>query len=54
MNEALQILQQQIPDLTISFTLMIQGDDYGLTDVLGVEVLRNADKHGVKVDIVNA
>ncbi|KAI2807703.1 hypothetical protein BLOT_005642 [Blomia tropicalis] len=54
MNEALQILQKQIPDLTISFTLMIQGDDYGLTDVLGVEVLRNADKHGVKVDIVNA
>lgn len=54
MNGALKILQGKMPDLTISYTLMIQGDDYGLTDALGVEVLKSAEKHGLRVDIVNA
>lgn len=54
MNSALKILQTEMPDVTVSYTLMIQGDDYGLTDFLGVEVLKNAAKHGVVVDIVNA
>ncbi|KAH9394709.1 hypothetical protein TYRP_004766 [Tyrophagus putrescentiae] len=54
MNSALKILQGEMPDLTISYTLMIQGDDYGLTDALGVEVLKSAAKHGLRVDIVNA
>lgn len=54
MNSALKILQGEMPDLTISYTLMIQGDDYGLTDALGVEVLKSAEKHGLRVDIVNA
>lgn len=44
MNSALKILQGEMPDLTISYTMMIQGDDYGLTDALGVEVLKNAAK----------
>lgn len=54
MNLALKSLQSQVPDMTLSYTLMIQGDDYGLTDALGVEVLRNAAHHGVVVDVVNA
>ena len=53
MNEALATLQKQMPSLTVSFTLEVQGDDYGVTDVLGVSVLKNAVKHGVNVDIVN-
>ena len=32
---------------------MVQGDDYGVTDVLGVGVLKSAAKYGVNVDIVN-
>ena len=44
MNSALKILQQEKPDLTVSFTLMIQGDDYGLTDALGVGVLKSAER----------
>lgn len=53
MNNALKILQSQIPGLTISFTLMVQGDDYGITDELGVKALQSAAKLGVVVDIVN-
>lgn len=44
MNGALKILQGEMPDLTISYTMMVQGDDYGITDALGVEVLKNAAK----------
>ncbi|CAG2175236.1 unnamed protein product [Oppiella nova] len=51
--QALAELQKEIPSLTVSFTLEVQGDDYGLTDALGVDVLKNAVKHGVNVDIVN-
>ena len=53
MNVALATLQSQNPSITVSFTLMVQGDTYGLTDALGVNVLKNAVSHGVRVDIVN-
>jgi len=53
LNTALAQLQKQNPQITVSFTLMVQGDDYGLNDALGVAVLTNAVKHGVRVDIVN-
>ena len=53
MNRALASLQRENPEITVSFTLMVQGDDYGLTDILGVEVLKSAAKNGVNVDIVN-
>lgn len=53
MNEALAILQKERPNSTLSFTLVVQGDVYGVTDSLGVDVLKNAVKHGVRVDIVN-
>ena len=54
MNSALKILQSSGPTVTVSFTLMVQGDDYGVTDALGVEVLKNAAHHSVQIDIVNA
>ncbi len=53
MNAALAQVQKERPQTTVSFTLMVQGDDYGVTDVLGVDVLKSAAKHGVRVDIVN-
>ncbi|ODM94045.1 putative bifunctional chitinase/lysozyme [Orchesella cincta] len=54
MNQALAKVQQERPDVTVSFTLMIQGEDYGLTPALGVDLLVNAKRNGVRVDIVNA
>jgi chitinase len=54
MNGALAKLQQERPETTVSFTLMIQGEDYGLTPALGVDVLVSAKNHGVRVDLVNA
>lgn len=54
MNQALAKVQQERPDVTVSFTLMIQGEDYGLTPALGVDVLKSAKQNGVRVDIVNA
>ena len=54
MNTALKILQSEMPEVTVSFTLMTQGDDYGLTDALGVKVLKNAEEYGVIIDVVNA
>jgi len=53
MNAALAQVQKERPQTTVSFTLMVQGDDYGITDALGVDLLKNAVKHGVRVDIVN-
>ncbi|CAG2114054.1 unnamed protein product [Medioppia subpectinata] len=50
---ALAQIQKENPAITVSFTLEVQGDDYGLTDALGVDVLKAAVKHGVNVDIVN-
>jgi len=54
MNQALAQVQKERPQTTVSFTLEVQGDDYGITIALGVDVLKNAVKHGVRVDIVNA
>jgi hypothetical protein len=54
MNQALAMVQQERPDVTVSFTLMVQGEDYGLTLPLGVDVLVNAKKNNVRVDLVNA
>ncbi|MYW03839.1 cellulose binding domain-containing protein [Streptomyces sp. SID3343] len=54
MNKALARVQRDRPGTTVSFTLMIQGDDYGLTPILGVDLLKNARDNGVSVDIVNA
>ena len=33
---------------------MIQGEDYGMTEVLGVEVLKSAVRNNLRVDVVNA
>jgi hypothetical protein len=52
-NKALAQVQRERPGTTVSYTLMVQGDDYGLTPILGVDVLRNAKANGVRVDLVN-
>lgn len=54
MNQALAQVQRERPSTTVTFTLMVQGEDYGLTPALGVDLLVNAKKNGVRVDIVNA
>ncbi|XP_054161842.1 chitinase-like [Oppia nitens] len=48
--EALAGLQRQNPSITVSFTLRVIGDDYGVTDL---NVIQSAAKHGVDVDAVN-
>ncbi|MFE5332080.1 cellulose binding domain-containing protein [Embleya sp. NPDC056575] len=53
MNKALAKVQRDRPTTTVSFTLMVQGDDYGLTPALGVDLLKSARDNGVRVDIVN-
>ena len=53
MSQALAKLQKERPQTTLSLTLEVQSDDYGLNDALGVNVLKNLEKHGVRVDIVN-
>jgi hypothetical protein len=53
MNKALAQVQRDRPGTQISYTLMVQGDDYGLTPQLGVDVLTNAKANGVSVGIVN-
>ncbi|MBP2476914.1 hypothetical protein JOF53_005786 [Crossiella equi] len=53
MNRALAQVQRERPGTTVSFTLMVQGDDYGLTPALGVDLLKNAKANGVRVDLVN-
>jgi len=54
MNKALAQVQRERPEVTVSFTMPVQGDDYGLTIDLGVNVLKSAKANGVRVDIVNA
>jgi len=51
--QALANVQKSTPGLTISFTLGLQGDDYGIVDGLGVNVLKSAVQHGIDVDLVN-
>lgn len=53
MNQALASLQRENPSITVSYTMMVQGDDYGITNELGVNVLKSAVRNGVNVDIVN-
>jgi hypothetical protein len=53
MNKALAQVQRERPGTQISYTLMVQGDDYGLNPQLGVDVLTNAKANGVNVGIVN-
>lgn len=53
MNQALASLQKENSAITVSYTMMVQGDDYGITIDLGVNVLKSAVKNGVNVDIVN-
>ncbi|ODM99814.1 putative bifunctional chitinase/lysozyme [Orchesella cincta] len=52
-NKALKKVQQERPGTTVSYTLMVQAEDYGLNPDLGVKVLESAKAHGVHVDIVN-
>jgi len=52
-NKALAQVQRERPSTTVSYTLMVQGDDYGLTPILGVDLLKNAKANGVRVGIVN-
>jgi len=54
MNPALAQLQAERPGSTVSFTLMVQSDDYGLTPALGVELLKHAKAAGVDVNIGNS
>jgi chitinase len=53
MNKALRQVQVDRPGTTVSFTLMVVGDTYGIIDSLGVDVLRNAKTNGVVVSTVN-
>lgn len=53
MNKAIAQVQRERPGTVVSYTLMVQGDDYGLTPSLGVDLLNNAKANGVNVGIVN-
>lgn len=53
-NGALALVQQERPQVTVSYTLMVQGDDFGLNPALGLDTLTSAKRHGVRVDVVNA
>jgi chitinase len=52
-NAALAQVQRERPGTTVSYTLMVQGDDFGLTPILGVDVPCSAVRNGVRVDVVN-
>ena len=52
-NQAIAQVQAANPGLVISYTLEVQAATYGLTPILGVQVLQNAVSEGVKVGIVN-
>jgi chitinase len=53
MNKALAKVQRERPEVTVDFTLMVQSEDYGLTPMLGFDLLKNAVRHGVNVNVVN-
>lgn len=52
-NAALAKLQMERPTTTVSYTLMVQAEDYGLNPDLGLRTIQNAKAKGVKVHIVN-
>ena len=53
MNKAIAQVQWERSGTVVSYTLMVQGDDFGLTPSLGVDLLKNAKANGVNVGIVN-
>jgi hypothetical protein len=53
MNKAIAQVQRERSGTVVSYTLMVQGDDFGLTPSLGVDLLKNAKANGVSVGIVN-
>lgn len=52
-TRALAEVQEKRPNTTVRLTLMVQGDDYGLTPELGVNFLKKAKANNLRVDIVN-
>jgi len=52
-NQAIALTQKADPKTVVSYTLEVQAATYGLTPILGVEVLQNAVAEGVNVGIVN-
>jgi hypothetical protein len=53
MTKALAQVQRDRPGTTISFTLLLQGDTFGLNPALGTGVLTSAKANGVNVGTVN-
>lgn len=53
MNKAIAQVQHDRPGTTVSYTLEVVADDYGLVDSIGTQVLTNAVSNGVNVGIVN-
>jgi hypothetical protein len=53
LNTAIAQVQRDRPGTVVGYTLEVQAATYGLTPILGVQVLQNAVSHGVTVGIVN-
>jgi chitinase len=53
MTKALAQVQRERAGTTVSFTLLLQADSYGLNDALGVSVLTSAKANGLNVGTVN-
>jgi chitodextrinase len=53
MNKAIAQVQRDRPGTTVSYTLEVVADSYGIVDSIGVDVLTNAVSNGVNVGIVN-
>ncbi len=53
MNKAIAQVQHDRPGTTVSYTLEVVGDTYGIVDSIGTAVLSNAVTNGVNVSIVN-
>ena len=51
-NQALATLQRRRPSVTVSYTLRVQSDDFGV-DPFSVQVLQSAVRNGVRVSVVN-
>jgi chitinase len=51
-NKALAKVQKERPGTTVSYTLMVQGEDYGVTPQLGVAVLESARDNGVELEVL--
>jgi hypothetical protein len=53
MNKAIAQVQRDRPGTTVSYTLEVVADSYGIVDSIGTDVLTNAVADGVNVGIVN-